>query len=150
MPNFLRHLSRAALLPALLFGAAQSTLAHTYVLSLGEAAGATHYCGVICSTDGGYETDHLLVQIQTQTANAPLVSAQIIKGTVATSTTDPVSGDAAPSPAVRHHGGNGQYQVLVNKTGPGKVIFTITAHCLDSSGTQHTGTDAVVYQYQDL
>jgi hypothetical protein len=41
------------------------------------------------------------------------------------------------------------YQVLTNKTGAGAVSFTVTVHCLDASGTQHTGTDAVVYQYQD-
>lgn len=149
MMTLLRRLSRAALLPLLAAGAVLPAQAHTYVLSLGEAAGANHFFGVICSTDGGYDTDHLLVQIQTQTANAPLVSAQIVKGTIATSTTDPVSGDAVASPIMRNRGGNGLYQVLVNKTGPGKAVFTITAHCLDASGTQHTGTDAVVYQYQD-
>lgn len=140
---------RAWLLSLLLGAAAQASFAHTYVLNIGEAASATHYFGVICSNEGGYDTDHLYVQIQTNTANAPLLSAQIIKGTVATSTTDPISGDAVASPPMRHHGGNGLYQVLVNKTGAGAAVFTITAHCLDVTGTQHTGTDAVVYQYQD-
>ncbi len=123
--------------------------AHSYVFTLGEAAGATHYFGVICSTDGGYETDHLYLQLQTQTATAVLVSAQVVKGSVATNITDPVSGDAQPSPASRTVGGNGLYQVLINKTGAGIVTFAVTAHCLDLSGLQHTGTDGLAYQYQD-
>jgi hypothetical protein len=122
---------------------------HTYVLPLGEAAGATHYFGVICSSDGGYDTDHLLLHLETHGAGTALVSAQVVKGSAAVSTTDPVNGDARPSPTVRLRGGNGQYQVLINKTGAGALSFTVTAHCLDVSGTQHTGTDAVVYQFQD-
>ena len=31
----------------------------------------------------------------------------------------------------------------------GVVVFSVNAHCLDASGTQHTGTDGLVYQYQD-
>jgi len=123
--------------------------AHSYVLALGEAAGATHYFGVICSTEGGYETDHLYLQVQGLTAQAPRLSVQVIKGSSAGSTTDAQSGDAVPSPALRLRGGNGLYQVLVNKAGPGALTFNIVAHCLDASGTQHTGTDALVYQYQD-
>ena len=123
--------------------------AHSYVFTLGEAAGATHYFGVICSTDGGPETDHLYVQLQVHTVGGPLVSAQVIKGSVATNVTDPANGDAQPGPGSRTRGGNGLYQVLINKSGPGVVSFGVTAHCLDVSGTQHTGTDGLVYQYQD-
>jgi hypothetical protein len=129
-------------------GGAHCAFAHTFVLSLGEAAGATDYFGVICSTEGGADTDHLLIQIQTNTPNAPLVSAQVIKGSTATNTTDPVSGDSAASPPSLTRGGNGLYQVLINKTGPGAVVYTVTVHCLDVTGTQHTGTDGVVFQYQ--
>lgn len=141
--------ARAALLALPLCGTALPALAHSYVFTLGEAAGATHYFGVICSTDGGYETDHLYLQLQTQTASAPLVSAQVIKGSVATNITDTISGDANPSAVSRTRGGNGLYQVLINKAGAGAVTFTVNAHCLDATGTQHTGTDGVVYQYQD-
>ncbi len=143
------RLFRAILVGAAVAAVAGPSAAHTYVLSRGDAASSTGYFGVICSTDGGYETDHLFLQILTQTAGAPMVSVQVIKGAVATNTTDPVGGDALPSAPIRLRGGNGLYQVLVNKTGPGLVVFTATAHCLDASGTQHTGTDAVVYQYQD-
>lgn len=147
-------LGRARAVPPLLaaalaLGSLPAAQAHTYQLALGAAAGANHYFGVICSTDGGYETDHLLIQVQTLTAKAPLVSVQAVKGSAAASTTDAVSGDAAYSPPLRLRGGNGLYQVLVNKTGEGALTFNITAHCLDASGTQHTGTDALVYQYQD-
>lgn len=133
----------------LLGGAATGAAAHSYVFTLGEAAGATHYFGVICSTDGGYETDHLFLQIRTHTATPVLVSAQVVKGSVATNTTDAVSGDAQPSPVSRTRGGNGLYQVLINKTGPGVVSFGVEAHCLDATGLQHTGTDGLAYQYQD-
>lgn len=149
MKNFSAFALKSVLILMALATAAPSSLAHTYVLALGQSASANHYFGVICSTDGGYETDHLFMQIQTNTLDAPLVSAQIIKGNVATSTTDPISGDALYSPAMRNRGGNGLYQVLVNKAGAGSLTFTVTVHCLDATGTQHTGTDAVVYQYQD-
>ena len=141
------RLAGGAAVLAVLLG--QTVQAHSYVFTLGEAAGSTHFFGVICSTDGGYETDHLYLQIQTQTASAVLVSAQVIKDRVATNITDPVSGDATPSPASRTRGGNGLYQVLINKSGAGVLTFAVTAHCLVASGTQHTGTDGVVYQYQD-
>jgi hypothetical protein len=141
--------SLARVAAALALAAAVPAGAHSYVFTLGDAAGATHYFGVICSTDGGYETDHLYLQIQSQTPGGPAVSAQVVKGAVATNTTDAVGGDATPSPGTRTRGGNGQYQVLINKAGAGAVSFAVTAHCLDASGTQHTGTDGVVYQYQD-
>jgi hypothetical protein len=142
-PSLLRALGALAL------AAAAPAGAHSYVFTLGEAAGATHYFGVICSTDGGYETDHLYLQIQSQTPGAAAVSAQVVKGSLASNTTDAVGGDSTPSPATRTRGGNGLYGVLINKAGPGVVSFAVTAHCLDASGTQHTGTDGVVYQYQD-
>lgn len=132
-----------------LAAATGSAGAHSYVLALGESAVATHYFGVICSTEGGYDTDHLLLQVQTLTPGAPPLNLQVIKGSSASSSTDPVGGDAVASPTIRHKGGNGLYQVLVNKSGPGALNFQITAHCLDASGIQHTGTDALVYQYQD-
>jgi hypothetical protein len=149
MKTSFSRMLRLAGLPLFLAVQAQGAWADTYVLSIGESATANHYFGVICSNAGGYDTDHLYMQLQTNTANAPLVNAQIIKGNVATSITDPTSGDAAASPIMRNRGGNGLYQVLVNKTGAGAVVFTVTVHCLDATGTQHTGTDAVVYQYQD-
>jgi hypothetical protein len=136
--------------PGLLLAAAATTAqAHSYVFTLGQAADATHFFGVICSAEGGNDTDHLFLELRTTTPNAPAVSAQVIKAQVATNTTDPVGGDAAFSPASRTRGGNGLYQVLINKSGPGVVVFSLNAHCLDATGTQHTGTDGLVYQYQD-
>lgn len=121
--------------------------AHTLTLNLGADAGATDYFGLICSTEGGTDTDHLLVQVQSNTPNGPLLSAQVHKGSVATNTTDLVSGDAEASPPSRTKGGNGLYHLLINKAGPGAVAYTLTIHCLDVTGTLHTGTDGVVYQY---
>lgn len=148
MHHALRRTGRALMLAAAALSAAVAH-AHSYVFTLGEAAGATHYFGVICSTDGGYETDHLYLQLQVHTTGGPLVSAQVVRNGTATNITDPVNGDASPSPASRTRGGNGVYQVLINKSGVGAVTFGVTAHCLDVSGTQHTGTDGLVYQYQD-
>lgn len=121
---------------------------HTYDLTLGADAAATDYFGVICSTESGADTDHLFIQTRSTTPNGPLVNALLHKGTFAAAATDPVSGDADPGPPIRVHGGNGLYHLLISKTGFGAVSYTLTAHCLDASGTQHTGTDGVVYQYQ--
>lgn len=122
--------------------------AHTFTLSLGDDAGATDHYGVICSTDGGYDTDHLYLRVQNTTPNSPLLSAQVRKGSLATNTTDPVSGDGEASPASKIQGGNGVYDVTVDKTGAGSVVYIITVHCMDASGTIHTGTDGIVYQDQ--
>lgn len=143
-----RMLRRAGLGLAMM-AATTAGQAHSFVFQLGQAAGATHFFGVICSAEGGNDTDHLFLELRTTTPNAPALSAQVIKGPLATNTTDPVGGDAAFSPASRTRAGNGLYHVLINKSGPGVVSFTVNAHCLDASGTQHTGTDGLVYQYQD-
>jgi len=143
------HPLRRAAFGLLVAAATTAAQAHSYVFTLGQAAGATHFFGVICSAEGGNETDHLFLELRSSTPNAPALSAQVIKGQVATNTTDPVGGDAAFSPASRTRGGNGLYHVLINKSGAGVVAFTVNAHCLDASGTQHTGTDGLVYQYQD-
>ena len=143
------RLPRTAALAAVLSAASLAASAHSYVFTLGPAAGATHYFGVICSSEGGNDTDHLFLELRTTTPNGPLVSAQVVKDGVATNTTDPVGGDAAFSPASRTRKGNGLYQVLINKSGAGAATFTVNAHCLDATGTQHTGTDGLVYQYQD-
>lgn len=143
-----RMLRRAGLGLAMM-AATTAGQAHSFVFQLGQAAGATHFFGVICSAEGGNDTDHLFLELRTTTPNAPALSAQVIKGPLATNTTDPVGGDAAFSPASRTRGGNGLYHVLINKSGPGVVVFSVNAHCLDASGTQHTGTDGLVYQYQD-
>ena len=141
----LRHAGLGLLVAA----ATTAGQAHSHVFQLGQAAGATHFFGVVCSGEGGSDTDHLFLELRTTTPNAPAVSAQVIKGQLATNTTDPVGGDATFSPASRTRGGNGLYHVLINKSGPGVVVFTVNAHCLDATGTQHTGTDGLVYQYQD-
>ena len=122
--------------------------AHTYDIPMGAAEGITHFVGVICSTDGGYDTDHLVMNVRNNTPGAPLLNAQIVKGTAAASTTDKISGDLQPSPTVRVRGGNGVYLLLINKSGPGALSYSLTIHCMDASGQIHTGTDGVVYQYE--
>ncbi|WP_374353333.1 hypothetical protein [Chitinimonas sp.] len=122
--------------------------AHTFTLSLGPAAGAVDYFGVICSNESGADTDHLQMQVRTETVGGPLVSVQVRKGEVVTNTTDPINGDAEFSQVTNTPGGNGLYGVTVTKTGAGSVVFTLTVHCLNKAGDIHTGTDGVVYQYQ--
>lgn len=127
---------------------ANAVSAHTFVLGLGPDAGATDYFGVICSNESGEDTDHLFIQLRTETVGGPLVSVQARRGNVVTNTTDPVNGDAEFSAPTITPGGNGLYGVTVTKTGPGAVTFTLMVHCLNKNGDVHTGTDGIVYQYQ--
>ncbi len=121
---------------------------HSAVIPMGSAAERTHYIGVACSTDGGTETDHLFLQVQSNTQDGPLISVQAHKGNLATNTTDPISGDSSASPPVILKGGNGLYHVLMNKSGYGAITYTLTVHCMDITGTIHMGTDFVVFQYE--
>lgn len=142
--------SRWILFAAGLFALALSSnvYAHSFGLTLGNDAGANHYFGVICSSESGADTDRLLLRVRTDTVGGPLVSAQVRKGEVVTNTTDATNGDADYSPTSRTPGGNGLYHVTINKTGAGRIDFTLDVHCMNKSEDVHTGTDGLVYQYQ--
>lgn len=135
----------AALLP---LWAAGSVLAHTYDVPMGEAAGLTHYAGFICSNDAGFDSDHLVAQVRNNTPGAPAISVVVIKDSRAATTTDAVGGDAQASPAIQVRGGNGVYQLVVHKSGPGALNYSLIVHCMEASGQIHTGTDVMVYQFE--
>lgn len=119
----------------------------------GTVAGFTGFALVTCTNDGNVPTGFLEASI-TDTSSPQdnlLVNLQIIHvgGNVnrAISTTDPVSGDAEPSPSVRVEAGNGTYLLLVNKTAAGERSFIVTYHCKAADGITHTNTDILVYQF---
>lgn len=115
----------------------------------GSVAAFTGYALVTCFDDGNGPADNLVASIKDTSAPQDnlLVNLQIIKGNHAISTTDPVSGDGNFSPEVRVHGGNGVYQLLVNKTKAGARSFIVSYHCITASNA-HTGTDIVVQQFE--
>lgn len=114
----------------------------------GNVAAFTGYALVTCS--GG--SDILVASIKDTSPPSSLednllVNLQIIKGNHAINTTDPVSGDGNFSPEVRVHGGDGVYQLLVNKTKAGARSFIVSYHCMTVSGV-HTDTDITVQQFE--
>lgn len=117
--------------------------------SEGIAPNFTGYAIVTCENEGDAPTDHLFATITDLSPPVPnlLVNLQIIKGDLAVSTTDPVSGDANPGPEVRLQGGNGVYLVLVNKTNAGARAFKLSYHCQTAAGI-HTPTSAGLKQFK--
>ncbi|MBS0588738.1 MAG: hypothetical protein JSS37_12525 [Proteobacteria bacterium] len=111
----------------------------------GTVPAFTGYALVTCS--GG--SDNLVASIKDTSPPQDnlLVNLQIIKGNHAINTTDPVSGDGNFSPEVRVHGGDGVYQLLVNKTKAGARSFIVSYHCMTISGV-HTETDITVQQFE--
>jgi len=110
--------------------------------SLGNAAGATDFYQVSCFDDGDGPADYLEVQLQDLAPKPtpdPMISIQVIKGLKAANTTDQVDGDAALSPLIQLHGGNGTYLVTVDKTKAGKENYQFTYHCMTADNV-HTGT----------
>jgi hypothetical protein len=115
----------------------------------GTVAAFTGYALVTCFDDGNGPADNLVASVKDTSLPQDnlLVNLQIIKGDYAINTTDPVSGDGNFSPEVRVHGGNGVYQLLVNKTNVGARSFIVTYHCM-TAGNVHTGTDILVKQFE--
>ncbi len=115
----------------------------------GSVAAFTGYALVTCFNDGNGDADYLSASVKDQSPpqDGLLVNLQVIKGNHAISTTDPVSGDGNFSPEVRVHGGNGVYQLLVNKTRAGARSFLVSYHCVTASNV-HTGTDITVQQFE--
>ncbi len=119
----------------------------------GTVAGFTGFALVTCTSDGNVPTGFLEASITDRSPpqNNLLVNLQIIHVgngfDRAISTTDPVSGDAQPSPLVRVAAGNGTYLLLVNKTAVGERSFVVTYHCKSADGATHTNTDIKVFQF---
>ncbi len=142
----------AGALLAITMGYAQLVAAHegsAVMDSEGIAPNFTGYAIVTCGIKDEPLTDHLFAEIVDLSPPVPnlLVNLQIIKGDLAVSTTDPISGDANASPGVKLHGGNGVYLVLVNKTGAGARAFKLLYHCQTADGI-HTTTVAGLKQFK--
>ena len=155
MPHLLFQRAVATVLTVITLGYAGVSGAHEAGATMdsdGTTASFTGYALVTCIDDIGV-TDNLVASIKdTSPPQDPpldklLVSLQIIKGSRAASTTDPVSGDGNFSPEVKVHGGSGVYQVLVNKTAAGARSFVVSYHCMTASN-EHTATEIVVKQFE--
>ncbi|GKS69070.1 hypothetical protein W03_10740 [Nitrosomonas sp. PY1] len=136
---------------ALSIGYTSISKAHEASAVMGEQADFLGYATVTC---GGSSTHF---EAAVKDLSGPVaglqVNLQIIKGSIADSTTDPVSGDLDFSPYARVDGGAGTYQLLVNKTAVGARAFEVSYHCkLDNGlpGGEHTETDIVVRQFWSL
>ncbi len=115
----------------------------------GSKASFTAMARITCFDDGAGPAQFLVARVRD---NSPavaglLVNLQLIKGTRATSVTDPVSGDADYSPFATLGGGNGTYTLLITKTKAGARAFDLEWHCL-TAGNEHTGTDVIVDQFE--
>ncbi|UJP08249.1 MAG: hypothetical protein LZF84_03850 [Nitrosomonas sp.] len=152
MPHRLFQKAVATILTVITLGYASVSGAHDAGATMdpnGTVATFTGYALVTCFDDGNGPTDNLVASVKDTSLPQDnlLVNLQIIKGNHAISTTDPVSGDGNFSPEVRVHGGNGVYQLLVNKTKEGARSFVVSYHCMTASNA-HTGTDIVVQQFE--
>lgn len=151
MPHRLFQRVAATIFTAITLGYAGISGAHEAGATMdpdGTTASFTGYALVTCIDDIGV-TDSLVASIKDTSPpqDKLLVSLQIIKGSRAASTTDPISGDGNFSPEVRVHGGSGVYQVLVNKTIAGARSFIVSYHCMTASN-EHTATEIVVKQFE--
>ncbi len=134
---------------SLLLAVGQIAQAHSLSGALGSSPRATDLYQVTCfAEDGGPVTGHLRVSVRDNApVKRPQVSVQILKGLLATNTTDARDGNLAYSRPVTIDGGDGVYQMLVNKSGRGAETYTIEYHCISPDGV-HTGTDAAQLQNQ--
>jgi hypothetical protein len=82
----------------LLAAPAGRVFAHTQIGSLGSAAAATDYYSVFCSDDGSGPPGSLVVQVSNVNVSVgePIVAVVASKGTLATSSSDPVSANGTP------------------------------------------------------
>lgn len=125
------------------------TPAHSLSGALGSGAQATDLYQITCSAeDGGPPTDVLRIRVRDhKPVRKAQVSVQVQKGSVATNRTDATDGNTRYSRAATIHGGDGVYQVLVNKSSAGAETYSLEFHC-ESSTDIHTGTVEVQLQNQ--
>ena len=139
MKSSLKKLTMAS---ALLLGYASMASAHDVINeTIGAGVGATDYFQVTCSDNGSGPAGRLEIQVNDDTAGASILSLQVQKGFLAKTTTDPTGADGVYSPLRRVFGGNGIYNVLVDKTTAGARQYDISFHCMTgTTGGLHTGT----------
>lgn len=121
--------------------------AHDETGSLGAPAGATDIWSVNCTT-GDKNNARLEVSVTNVTKASPILSVQIKKNGNSQSTSDPVGGDGNYSSVISLSEGDGAYQMILNKAGPGSLKYAIQLHCKTGSGL-HTGNDTSSQLIQD-
>jgi hypothetical protein len=134
----------------LLCAASGAAAAHTQEGSLGDPASSTDYYQVSCTDDGSGVPASMMAQVLHRDLATVTVATLIFRGTSAITTADAAGGDAQASPPVYVNGGDGVYNMFVQKTGAGSVNYTLTYHCMTgANGTGlHTGTTIVFRQNQ--
>lgn len=115
----------------------------------GTKASFTALARITCFDDGAGPAQFLVARIRDNSSalQGMLVSLQLLKGTRATSVTDLISGDADYSAFATLSGGNGTYQLIINKSKAGARSFDLEWHCLTATNA-HTGTDIIVDQFE--
>lgn len=144
--TLLKHIIGAASISAVA-GYANMASAHTQTGSLGTEAGATDVYLVTCAT-GDDTTGRLELSVINVTASSPLLSAHLEKDGVSFTGTDPVSGDGNFSPLISLTGGDGGYNLTIDKAGAGAANYSIDFHCKTGSGV-HTGEDTSIVLLQN-
>ena len=125
-----------------------SLLAASISGALGDSSAATDYYRVTCSTNAAGATDLLSVSVLDLAPKAaPMISVQVIKALLGQNTTDAVDGDTGFSPTVNIKGGNGVYDVRVNKTAKGPELYKLKYQCINSAG-KATATAIATLQNQ--
>jgi len=139
MKSNLKNLMMASTL-SLIAGYASMVSAHDMSnQTIGAGAGKVDYFQVTCFNDGSGNAARLDIQEHVDTAGPAILSLQVHKGLIAINTTDPVGGDPAYSPLKSVYGGNGVYNVLVDKNSYDPRQYDIRFHCI-TSDNKHTGT----------
>lgn len=115
----------------------------------GNKASFTALARITCFDDGAGPAQFLVARVRDNSAavSGMFVSLQLLKGTRATSVTDLTPGDADYSEFATLSGGNGTYQLILNKTKAGARSFDLEWHCL-TAANDHTGTDIIVDQFE--
>lgn len=132
----------------MLVGLPLNAFAHDWSGNLGEDVSATDYIMIYCSADGSIPADRLFLKLTSDSpAGAPLISAQIAKGSLVTNVTDLINGDTTSSREADVAAGEGVYRVTVNKNKVGKVSYSFAYHCQSNSG-EHSETNATTLQDQ--
>jgi hypothetical protein len=141
-----RAAARAAGVAALVLVCAGGAAAKMRSESLDSAAASSDLYQVTCFDDGSGAPASLLIQIRDAAPTAaPLVSAQIRKGTAATSTTDATDADAGFSPSVWVNGAAGVYDVFVDKTAAGGEDYDLFYECMTGSNGGGTATGSSIF-----
>lgn len=114
----------------------------------GNRATFTGLARVTCFDDGNGNAASLVARVRdnSESIHGLMVNVQIVKGSMALSISDEISGDAGYSDYISLPGGNGEYIMMVNKTAAGPRDFDIEWHCWTATGA-HTGTDITVQQF---